>query len=115
MVIATGRSRRRAAVAQASRTASPAASSSRPSWMTKMAFSPTIPTIMMAPTKLEMLSVCPLTTRAAKTPGSTPRAITAVSSGARQSPNSNSRMTATSTSPASRTPSSALNDCCCCA
>ena len=42
------------------RPAAPRRSDSRASWMTKIAFSPTMPTIMMAPTKLEMLSVIPV-------------------------------------------------------
>ena len=55
--------------------------------MTKMAFSPTIPTIMIPPTKLEMLSVIPVSRSAPKTPASTATEMMAVTRGARQSPN----------------------------
>ncbi len=49
-VMATGRSRRWDALSQASRTVRPDSSCNRASWITKIAFSPTIPTIMIAPT-----------------------------------------------------------------
>ena len=114
IVIATGRNRRFAASRHASSTAEPERSAVRASWITNTAFSPTMPTIMIAPTKLETFNVMPVTMSAPKTPASTASAINPVKTGARQSPNSKSRTTPTKSRPPTRTSRSPLNELCCC-
>src|SRR5438132_360115 len=59
---------------------------------------------MIAPTKLEMFNVIPVTSSDPRTLVSTVRAMITVRNGARQSPNAKSRMMATRRRPANRPP-----------